>query len=105
MKNVLVSWELPTTRQQGGPLAIADIAFVRAALSADDGANFTDVADVPSAQAQEVPINDLPFSDQFVVRLTVHDTDGRISTPVDAAFSVADDSAPGIVQNVTVTFP
>lgn len=103
MKNVLVSWEFPTTRKAGGVLPLDQISRVAVQLSADGGNTFSDPVNVTPPTAN-IPFNDLPFG-SYAVRLVVHDTDGLTSDGVEMPFLVADDSAPGDVQNVTVTFP
>jgi len=93
MKNVLISWVLPTTRQLGGPLLIADIANTKIELSADGGATYSLVGDFSGVL--EVPVNDLPFSDQYMVRGTVIDTTAQSSNPVVVPFAITDTSPPG----------
>lgn len=102
MRNVRISWDLPTTREQGGPLDVSEINYVEVELSADGGANFSPVDQV-SPPATDIQINDLPFGDTYVVRLRVLDQSLRASADVDTPFAVSDDSAPGVVQNVQVT--
>lgn len=102
MKDALISWVLPTTRQQGGPLDPADIRSVDVKLSADGGANFSDVADVPVLQAQEVPLAGLDIN-SYIVRLQCFDLLNQGGIVVDTPFDVIDDSPPGAVTSVLVT--
>lgn len=104
MKNILISWALPTTRQQGGPLPVEEIRGVVIELSADGGANFSAVGAEFPASVTEVPVNDLPFSDQYVVRGTVIDTLDQSGNPVLFPFAIADTSPPGDMT-IQVTFP
>ena len=94
MKNIIISWILPTTRQSGGPLPVEEIQHATLELSADGGVNYSPLGEFPPATLS-LPVNDLPFSDQYVVRGTVVDVAGAIGNPVTEAFVLADDSPPG----------
>lgn len=102
MKDVLFSWDFPTTRVEGGPLDIDDIAHVQVQVSADAGANWTDLGNV-DAPTNSLAWGNVPIGD-WLVRMTVELTDGQRSVDVDTAFAVIDDSAPNGVVNVQVTF-
>jgi hypothetical protein len=94
MKNVLISWVLPTTRQEGGPLPVSEIQHATIELSADSGANFSPLGQF-ATDVLSTPVNDLPASDQYVVRGWVTDTDNQTGNPVSVPFAIADDSPPG----------
>lgn len=103
MKNVIISWVLPTTRQLGGPLPVEDIEHVVIELSADAGASYSLIGDFPPS-VLSVPVNDLPFSDQYIVRGTVVDTALQPGNSVTKPFTVGDDSPPGDLV-ITIEFP
>lgn len=97
MKTALISWMLPTTRQEGAPLPVGEIQDVTIKLSADGGANFSDVG-VFTPDVLEVPVADLPSSDQYVVRGFATDTAGKGGSVIDVPFVIADDSPPGDLE-------
>jgi hypothetical protein len=101
MKTIVISWILPTTRQQGGPLAVSDIGGVEIELSADAGVNFTPVG-VFTPDILQTQVADLPFGDQYQVRGRVIDQTGQAGNWAVELFSLADDSPPGDLT-VTVT--
>lgn len=103
MTTAIITWTLPATRESGLPLAVADIASVALALSADGGANFAPLGDVLSTDTQEFTVADLSVGD-WQVQLVVLDTSGRTSQPVVALFNVPDDTPPGTVISVKITF-
>lgn len=103
MKNVLFQITLPTARKLGGPLPVEEIRDYTLELSADAGASFTPVGVLP-ASTLEVPVNDLPFSDQYIVRGFCSDIADRDGDPIDVPFVVADDSPPGTLT-INVAFP
>ncbi len=103
MKNILITWVLPTTRQLGAPLPVSEILNAHIELSANGGADFSSIGDFDPATLS-VPVNDLPFSDQYVVRGNVVDTDDQPGNFVAVAFTVADDSPPGDLV-ITIEFP
>lgn len=100
VKTAVVTWQLPTSRESGGPLDIADIQHVEVSLSADLGVNFSILGNVTPLAAQERTIPDLVDGD-YVVRLVVVDVNGLRSANVDTSFLI-DTSAPGTVTNVVV---
>lgn len=101
MKNATVTWDLPTTRESGGPLPVEEIAGVDVSMSADLGANWTSLGRVAPADVQEMSVNDLAPGD-WIFRMTVIDTDGRPSSDVDHPFKIADETAPSPVTNTAV---
>ena len=97
MKNIIISWVLPTTRQLGGALPVAEIRDAEIELSADAGATYTLVGQFPPATL-EVPVNDLPFSDQYIARGRCFDTADQPGNWYEAPFVLADDSPPGDLE-------
>jgi hypothetical protein len=104
MKNILISWVLPTNRQQGGPLPVEEIRGVLIEVSADNGANFSPVGGEFPPTTLSVAVNDLPFSDQYQVRGTVIDTLDQAGNAVVVPFTISDSSPPGDLS-IEVTFP
>jgi hypothetical protein len=103
MKNILIQWVLPTTRQGGGPLPIAEIKHVTLELSANAGVDWSPLGNFPPATL-EAPVNDLPFSDQYAVRGFVVDVTDQAGNTETVPFVVDDGSPPGDLV-VSVTFP
>ncbi len=101
MKNLLVTWDLPTARIGGGALAVDDILHVEVSLSADGGENFSVLGSVPSADTQEFGASDLDIA-SYIVRFVVVLVDGQRSANVDLPFDVVDDSPPNGVVNVAI---
>lgn len=101
-KNVTVAWVLPLTRQGGGPLPLSEIAHTQVELSADGGDNFGLLVQVPPNGIQQAFVPDLEIG-QWIFRITVVDTDGRSGTPYLEDVTVADDTPPNGVTDVTVT--
>ena len=99
-KSVTWFWELPTTRESGRPLAETDIAGVEVSLSADL-VNFT-VLNTVAPPELSLLVPDLEIGD-WLFRFVVIDTANRRSMDVDVSVNIADDTAPGIVFNVTHT--
>ena len=101
MRNALVTWDLPTTRESGLPLDVADIASVEVELSGDGGANFASLDSVvpPAASLEQTELE----PGDYIFRLTVVDMVGSGGQPVDAPFNIPDDTPPGSVTNVNVT--
>ena len=95
-----ISWDLPTTRNNGQPQDPAQLDFVTVDFSADLGANFVTLGQVPATDPQVLVIPDLVDGD-YIVRLTVTDLQGKSGQSVDTPFLI-DTSAPGIVTNVVV---
>jgi hypothetical protein len=102
-KNVTITWDLPTQREGGGDLQPEELDYVQVNMSADMGANYTELARVPAADPQSVFIPDLEIGSwQFQFR--VMDRLGQFDrTPHIEAVVVIDDSPPNSVSNVTVT--
>lgn len=96
MKNIIIQWVLPTVRQQGGPLPVEEILHATIELSADAGLSYSPVGVgdyVPAVL--EVPVNDLPFSDQYIARGRTVDVAGQPGNWFEAPFTLGDDSPPG----------
>ena len=102
MKTATITWSLPTTRESGLLLNVADIASVGLSLSADGGLNFSPLGEVLSTAVQEFVVADLAIGD-WQVQLVVLDTSGRTSVPVVELFNVPDETPPGGVVGVLVS--
>ncbi len=97
-KTATITWTLPTKR----PFA-ADFSHSIISLSLDDGANFTEIANVPTgAPDQEAVAGNLDVG-QWIARGILFDVDGRASPPAEAAFFVPDESAPDALVDLGVT--
>lgn len=94
--NVTINWDLPTPSPQQRP-----IASTRIEVSADAGANFAELANVPAADQQQASMSDVPAGD-WLVRLTVIDDSGAESAGVTEPFNVPFEG-PDDVTNVTIT--
>lgn len=101
MKSVQISWTLPTTRQQGGVLDLADIAGVDIEMSADGGQNFSPVGSFTPDVLNTV-VADLPFADTYVARGRCVDNAGQAGDWTIFPFTVVDTSPPGAL-GLTVT--
>ncbi len=102
MKTVSGTWSLPTTRVEGGPLPVDEIQESIVEMSADSGANFTEIARIPAAQQQAIDVPDLEFG-EWIFRISIVDTDGRVGNPYEEVVMVSDTSPPGLVTNVVFT--
>lgn len=102
MKNVRIAWELPTTRESGLPLDVANIQHVEVFLSADLGANFVPL-NIVAPPTLDLLVPDVDIGD-WIFRLVVVDTDNRTSVAIDTPVNVPDETNPGSVVNVLVTF-
>lgn len=98
-KDVTVTWDLPTAREQGGALDPSDIQHVLVELSADGGASYSELNRVLPTEAQQVFVPDLDVG-QWHFRLIVVDTLGQSSAPHVELVGVVDDSPPLAVSNV-----
>jgi hypothetical protein len=98
MRNVIFHWVLPAVRQLGGALPVDEIQYVEIELSADGGTNYSPVGGPFAPDVLEAPVNDLPFSDQYVVRGRVTDTDDQTGSWITVPFEVADNSPPGALE-------
>ena len=101
MANLKISWVLPTLRTSGKPLAPADIDHALIEVSADLGANWSEVGAFPPA-VLETTLQDVDFG-EWQVRGTVFDTKGRASNPVTASIVNEDVTPPGELA-LTLTF-
>jgi len=98
--NVRVTFDYPTTRKSGRPLSPSDIQHVRLMLSADGGASYATVATLPPPTREYTQTELEPGSWGF--RAVCVDTAGRESDPTDGSISIADETAPGAVLNLTL---
>jgi len=108
-KNVTITWDLPTTREDGSPLPVEDIANVVVSLKVDNlAAPWTMMGTVEPTNPdgtlipQGFTAGDVDIGD-WLYRLVVNDIQGQPSPPVDTAFSVASDAGPSIVMNVAIS--
>ncbi len=92
MATVRAAWVLPTTRESGKPLNVADIDHVRIEVSADLGETFGLVGAFPS-NVLETIVEDVDFG-TWTFRGTVVDSRGRESNPVEATIVVEDTTPP-----------
>lgn len=93
-KNILIRWVLPTTRQLGGPLPIEDIRDSDIELSADAGLTYVPIGTFLNT-VLEVPVADLPFSDQYIARGRSTDITNQPGNWFEVPFTLSDDSPPG----------
>ena len=105
-KTVELTWLDPSVRADGSPLSAAEIASVKVLMSADAGANFTELGSV-GAGAQAFAQTDLPDG-TYIFKVVVVDTqvDPKSSSGVTievAVITVVVLSAPGDVTNLTAT--
>jgi hypothetical protein len=96
----VITWGLPTTRDNGSAQDPAGLDYVDVSFSADLGANFVGLSNVPATDPQTVTIPDLVDGD-YVIRLQVFDKGGKAGAAVDTSFLI-DTSVPGVVTNVVV---
>jgi hypothetical protein len=95
MKEIDVSWDLPSTSQA------SDIAYTDVGLSTDGGKTFSSIAQIKPDATQIVKRAPAPDGN-YVFRLTVVGVNGKKSPGKDQPV-VVDTPAPGDVQNVKVT--
>lgn len=102
-KNVTISWDLPTVRDDGSPLSVGDITEVQVSIRVDNpSAPWTSVGAVTPLSPQDFTAGDVDVGD-WEYRLVVVDTKGKESAPVDTKFTVVSDAIPGGVTNVVIT--
>ena len=102
MKNATFTWEYPTTRIEGGPLAPEDIQGAEVSLRVlgapvDSWAVLGDVAHPVSEFTQ----NNLELG-SYDVRVVVLTKDGQRGAPAILPFPVVDDSPAGPVTELAV---
>ena len=79
-----------------------EISGTEVLMSADLGANFSTVADVPPTDPQTVTVNSLPPGD-YIFRFIVSAFIGGPSDDFDFSGNVPDESAPLTVTDVVMT--
>jgi hypothetical protein len=103
MTTAVVTWDLPTTRESGGPITPEDISGVQVSLSSDGGATFIAQGNifVPNPMTISIPNLD---DGTYIIRLVVVAKGGVRSANSDTPFTIvtADTSPPSTVQNVIV---
>jgi hypothetical protein len=99
-KDVTVRWVLPTTRTGGGDLPLDEIQETIASMSADGGSNYTEIGRVPPTDPQEITQTELDPGD-WHFQLVLKDTLGQSSAAAHYVHTVADDSPPNPVTDIT----
>jgi len=99
MANARLTWVLPTNRIQGEALPEAQIAFVEIQMSADGGANYSGLAQVPPPELEFLVADLNPGT--YLFRGIVEDIDGRRSDAVDTSASIL--SVPSELPTFEVT--
>ena len=99
MRDVNISWVLPTTRESGFDLDPADIAEVEISISADLGANWT-VLNTVAPPTLELLSPDMEVGD-WMFEGVVIDVDGRRSPSVSASVNIPDESPPGSLTTLS----
>lgn len=110
MKDAFITWDLPSTREDGTVLTIDDLKHVEVYLSADLGANFGLVNTFPvknvdgTPAPRELTIPQLEEGD-WVLQFIVQDIGDRRGKPHNVPFVVRNGiiAPPGKVVNVQVT--
>lgn len=100
MANMRINWTLPTTRESGKPLAVADISHVLVEISADNGANFAQVGTFPPTTLT-TDVQDVDFG-SWTVRGRVVDKSNRVSQAVTASIVIADETPPGALPTLNL---
>ena len=97
MSRAILNWTLPTERENGAPMDVAEIAHTEIEVSADGGANYSSPVIIP------VPTTTFEVADlvagNYSFRGVVVDIDGRRSQPAVADGTVL---APPNAINLTV---
>lgn len=100
-KSVVLSWELPTSREEGGPLAFSEIRDTQVELSLNGGVDYVPLDTVLPTDLQELSGGDLQYG-TYYFKFVVTDIDGLSGAALEFPVAVPDDSAPGQVVNVQV---
>ena len=90
--NITLNWVLPTTRESGKPLALADIKHVVVEVSGDAGENFSPLGVFPP-DVTSTQLTDLDFG-VWAFRGVVVDQKNRFSAPLVATLVNEDTSPP-----------
>ena len=99
-RDVTLTWTLPTARTGGGELPIEEIQHVIVELSADGGENYSAIETVLPTDVQQFVQNEMEAG-AWHFRLVVWDTLGQQSAPGLHVETVADESPPNPVENIT----
>lgn len=86
MASIEISWDLPTTREDGSALPLTSIKQTIVEVKAPGSTVYTALAVVPGNTVKTLDNNVVPGAYSF--RLTVEDTGGRKSTQVLVAVTV-----------------
>lgn len=98
--NVTLQWALPTTRESGKPLPVADIQHVVVEVSANGGVDWAQVGTFPPS-VLSTQVTDLDFG-TWLFRGIVVDTKGRPSAPLEATLVNEDTSPPSALLTLEV---
>lgn len=102
MSDVRINYKLPTTREDNKPLPVSQISHVIVLMSADGGANFGEIDQVP-APGTEVLVRELePGTYHFRFIVVDLQATPKLSEPVDAQATV-EAAAPNGITDVVVT--
>ena len=97
MKTVRLNWILPSTRTNGSALPIDKIAKSLIAMSADNGANFSELGEVP---APDTAFEQTELEDgAYIFRQTTVGTNGKASDPIFVSVTVS--SVPEVPDDET----
>ena len=103
MKDVTLTWDLPTTRESGLPVDPADVVSVDVSLSSDGGVNFVLLNTVLAAAIQTLLVGAVPIGDH-IFRFRVNAlVPAESSANLDVPVNVPDDSPLSTVLNVNVS--
>lgn len=102
MKSVTLTWDLPTTREQGGALAVTDIERIDVQASADNGTNWVAAGSLAPTDTQTFTMSDLDIG-TWMFQVLVIDTAMVPSQPAMISVDVNDDSPPNPVNNLNAT--
>ena len=102
-KSVMLTCDLPTTRKEGGPLALSEIKNTAIDISLDGGSSYVPVTEIVPTEAQSLAAGDFSYG-TYYFRFVVTDIADLVGDPYDFQVDVTDDSAPGQVANVQVTW-
>lgn len=100
MANLRINWTLPSQRESGQPLPVAQIKHVLIELSADKGANYVTIGQFPPT-VLTTDVQDVDFG-EWTVKGRVVDVADRVSQPVTASITIADETPPGALPTLTL---
>jgi hypothetical protein len=101
-RTVTASWQLPTTRRDGGPLPADEISHSIVEMSSDGGVTFDSLGQIPATEPQLITANDLAFG-VYWFRVSFVDTADRAGDAYEESVDVVDDSPPAAITDITFT--